>query len=281
MASGVLFTEWLHRRGGLAHGVDIRAAGYTINDVRSAIGRGYVRRIRRTWLVSPRADPAAVKAVDAGGGLTCLSEASRAGLWTPDHTDLHVSVRPTSSARKPSATTFHWSPGPMPVARHAWREPLINVLAHVATCVAREHALAVWESALRKRLVTRDELTQVAWKGPRARELAELASLLSDSGLETYVVERLRPFGLSLRQQVLLEGHRVDILIGRRLVVQVDGFEFHHDAKDRRRDISHDARLALRGYTVLRFDYAQILFGWPQVESTILTAVAQGRHVAR
>ena len=40
--------------------------------------------------------------------------------------------------------------------------------------------------------------------------------------------------------------------------VQIDGFEHHRTAKDRRRDIAHDARLTLLGYTVLRFDYVQI-----------------------
>jgi very-short-patch-repair endonuclease len=33
-----------------------------------------------------------------------------------------------------------------------------------------------------------------------------------------------------------------------------------------------------RGYVVLRFDYHQILFEWPHVLETILTAIAQGAH---
>lgn len=111
-----------------------------------------------------------------------------------------------------------------------------------------------------------------------ARFAASHASLLSDSGLETYLVDRLRPFGVDLRQQVWIEGHRVDLLIGQRLVVQIDGYEHHRRAKDRRRDIAHDARLRLLGYTVLRFDYQQVVFEWPDVERTILMAVAQGLH---
>ena len=34
------------------------------------------------------------------------------------------------------------------------------------------------------------------------------------------------------------------------------------------------------GYTVLRFDYVQIMFEWPFVEGTILAAMAQGLHLA-
>ncbi|HEX5727911.1 MAG TPA: hypothetical protein VFX99_00635, partial [Microbacterium sp.] len=48
-------------------------------------------------------------------------------------------------------------------------------------------------------------------------------------------------------------------------------------AGDRRRDIRADARLTLRGYTVLRFDFQQVYFDWDYVEATVLAAVAQGR----
>jgi very-short-patch-repair endonuclease len=246
--------------------------------VRLAVQRGDIRRLRRSWLVTPSAPPLAIRAVVAGGRLTCLSEAARLGLWVPDAGTLHVALAPTSSAPLDPHVRYHWSPGPVPVARRAWHEPLINVLAHVAACVPREQSLAVWASALRLTAVTPEHLVRVRWSGPAARFAAANASLLSDSGLETYVVERLRPFGLALRQQVRLAGHPVDVLIGHRLVVQLDGFEYHRRAEDRRRDIAHDARLALLGYTVLRFDYSQVIFGWDQVESTILTAVAQGLH---
>ncbi|PPL15982.1 DNA/RNA helicase, partial [Microterricola pindariensis] len=49
----------------------------------------------------------------------------------------------------------------------------------------------------------------------------------------------------------------------------------------RGRDIAADRRLVLRGYTVLRFDYKQILFDWPTVEAQILAAMARGAHLAR
>ena len=46
-------------------------------------------------------------------------------------------------------------------------------------------------------------------------------------------------------------------------------------------DIAHDRRLALLGYTVLRYDYRQILFDWPRVEAEILHAMSQGLHLAQ
>lgn len=140
-------------------------------------------------------------------------------------------------------------------------------------------ALAVWESALHKTDLTAETLRRVSWPAPGARELAEAASVLSHSGLETYAAVRLSAFGVPIRQQVWLDGHPVDILIGDRLIVQIDG-EHHLERKQRRRDIRGDARLALQGYTVLRFDYQQVLFQWPYVEATILAAIAQRLHCA-
>lgn len=83
-----------------------------------------------------------------------------------------------------------------------------------------------------------------------------------------------------MRQQVWVDGHPLDGLIGDRLAVQIDGFAFHQ-ARDRRRDLRADARLALRGFTVLRFDYAHVLFDADIVRETVLLAIAQGLHRAR
>ena len=278
MTRGALLVEWLNRAGGIAHTSSARVAGFTDHDMRTAIARDDIRRLRRSWLITPAAPLPGIRAVTAGGKLTCLSEAARLGLWVLNEETLHVSRTPTSSARLDPDVRYHWSPGPRPCARRAWHEPLINVLAHVAVCVPREEGLAVWSSALRLTSLTPEHLARVDWAGPAARFAAANATLLSDSGLETYVVERLRAFGLRLRQQVWIDGHPVDVLVSDRLVIQIDGFEHHRTAKDRRRDIAHDARLTLLGYTVLRFDYSQVVFAWAEVENSILSAVAQGLH---
>ena len=162
-------------------------------------------------------------------------------------------------------------------ARTTLIEPVINVLAHVAGCAAPADALCVWESALRKGAVQPGVLTGVRWRGS-AQQLAALASVLSDSGLETRFVVLMRGLGVEVRQQVWIDGHPVDGLIGERLVVQLDGFA-HHQGADRRRDLRADARLVLLGYTVLRFDLVQLLFHPHEVVATIATALAQQRHL--
>jgi very-short-patch-repair endonuclease len=138
-------------------------------------------------------------------------------------------------------------------------------------------ALCVWESAIRRRAIAPGMLTAIRWSGEAARALAAVASDMSDSGVETRFVLLARSLGVGVRQQVWIDGHPVDALIGDRLVVQLDGFA-HHQGRDRRRDLAADARLVLLGYTVLRFDYYQVLFQPEQVTGILSTAIAQGRH---
>lgn len=168
----------------------------------------------------------------------------------------------------------------MPASRYALIDPTVNVLEAIARCLPFASALAVWESAVRRDATTAAFLRRVPWRTAAARRLAEAVGALADSGLETIFVDRLRPYGLELRQQVWLDDHPVDALIGDLLVVQIDGFEHHADAARRRADIRADARLVLLGYTVLRFDYQQVLFDWPHVEASIMGAVAQRLHRA-
>ncbi len=156
----------------------------------------------------------------------------------------------------------------------------MNVLFQVARCAPPSDALAVWESALKRRLTDAAILERVRWRSTRASQFAEVASHLSDSGIETRFVALMRSVRVGVRQQVRIDGHPLDGLIGDRLAVQLDGFEHHGAAKDRRRDLRQDARLALRGFTVLRFDYFQVLFDPEYVVDTILTAIAQGLHLS-
>lgn len=278
MSTALLLLEWLTRRGGVAHTAEARAQGFSGRAIAAAVASG-VRRVRRSWLVLPQVDDAIARAVEAGGRVTCLTQARRLGLWVPDHDGIHVAVSPTAS-RVGNGVVAHWASAPVPVSRYAVVDGVVNTLQHVARCVAEAEALTVWESALRTGLIDAGELAGVQWQGTRARAVGQLASLLSDSGLETLFLAGMRGFGLPIRQQVRIDGHPVDFLIGDRLVIQLDGWEFHSTPADRRRDLRADARLVLRGYTVLRFDWMQVLRQWAYVEQTVLLAVAQGKHRA-
>lgn len=270
--------EWMADRHGIAHTSDARAAGFSGYDIAALVETSDLRRVRRSWLVTAECDARRVAAASVGGRVTCLSAAALLGMWVPAHAETHVAVPGTSSRLDPGGIRLHWSTGPAPVGRNDNSDALLNVLFHVASCVTQQDALAVWESAVRTKAADIGVLKRVAWRSAAARALADLASSLSHSGLETRFVLGMRRAGVTVRQQVWLDGHPVDGLIGRSLVIQLDGFAHHSSPADRRRDLEADARLVARGYVVLRFDYQHVMFGWDHVLDTVLTAIAQRAH---
>ncbi len=141
-----------------------------------------------------------------------------------------------------------------------------DALAHVAGCVPHDAALAVWESAVRVEGLAPEALRRIPWTSRAARELAGEVVGLSDSGLETLVVLPLRRWGVPVVQQARIAGRF--------------GFAHHSSSAQRTKDIAHDAELALRGYTVMRLSYAQIVHDWPAVERSIRRALAARLHLA-
>lgn len=201
----------------------------------------------------------------------------------PENVDArhHVSLDPNGrSPGRPENTHLHWRRAIAPGPALGLMDSPETALHNIADCLPRESALVVWESAIRIEGLSVDALRRVRWTSIAARECAQTVNGLSDSGLETLVVVRLTPWGLRIRQQIVIAGHRVDVLLGERLVVQIDGFAHHSAAAQRGRDVAHDAELRLRGFTVLRFTYAQVVHDWPAVERTIARALATGAHRA-
>lgn len=264
--------------GGVVRVAALRAAAIPRRTIEQAVSAQVLIRPRNGWVALPDADPLLVAAARAGVVISCVTQARRLGLWVLDAEDFHVAApaqRHIGEVKE--GTRVHWSRPLVPRHPDALTDPVENVLAVIARGQPREHALAVWESALRQGVVTRESLRRMPLP-PLARDLLEECSLSSDSGLETLVPVRLRFLRLPIRQQVWLAGHQVDFLIGDRLVLQVDGG--HHVGSQRRSDISHDARLMLLGYHVIRIDYVQVMTRWVEVHDVIVRAVAQGLHRA-
>lgn len=190
---------------------------------------------------------------------------------------MHIGVHSHGARVAGVGCVAHWARPILPRDPDAAVDPIENVLVLVAQCQSRENALATWEGAFRRKLVTPQAMRRLALP-PRARKVLEVASLWSDSGLESIAMDRLRWLKLRIVAQAWIADHWVDLLIGDRLVVQIDGA--HHVAGQREKDIAHDAQLALMGYTVLRVSYLQVMHDWPTVQHRIMQAVAQGLHVA-
>lgn len=264
-------------RGGVVRSASLIAAGIPKAAIAETVRSGRLERIRRVWVTHPSVDPDLKAAARHGVVLTCITQARRLGLWVLDHDRPHVGAPPHAGNVAVPAATVHWHKPVVPRHPDALVDPIENVLVLVALCQPYEAALAVWESALRQRLVEPEALARMRLPAA-ARELLEQASPWSDSGLETFVVPRLRWLRLPLRRQIWIAGHRVDLLIGDRLVLQIDGG--HHVGAQREEDIAHDAALRLLGYHVIRVGYAQVIDRWHDVQDLIMRAVAQRLHLA-
>lgn len=265
--------------GGVVRTARVVERGFGRRTVDAAVRSGMLLRPRRGWLALETADAAVLHAARHGVVLTCRTQAARLGLWLHEHAGApHVAVPPNAASGRRISATIHWGSPVVPRHPDALVDPIENVLAYIAECEPFEQALATWESALNTSLVTIEALQRFAWR-PAARRVLARAMPFADAGLETYLRERLRWLRLPIRVQTWIAGHRVDTLIGDRLVIQIDGA--HHVGPQRTEDIRHDAALTLRGYHVIRVSYPQVMFGWPMVQDVIMRAVAQGLHRAR
>ena len=264
--------------GGVMPVSALRAQGFSRRVVEGEVASSQLVRPRNGWVALADADPFLIAAARAAVVLSCVTQARRLGLWVLREDAVHVAAPPhrhVGSVR--TGTHVHWAKPLVPRHPHTLLDPIENVLALVATCLPREEALVIWESAIRQGLVVPAGLQRLPLTAG-ARALLAVCSPVSDSGLETLIPVRLGFLRMPIRPQVWIAGHHVDFLIGDRLVLQIDGG--HHVGAQRREDIAHDARLALLGYHVIRVDYSQVVHGWPQVHDLIVRAVAQGLHHA-
>lgn len=266
------------RLGGVVRTRRLVELGHSRRRIDAAINGGSLGRVRRGWVATVGADPELVSAARAGVVLTCVTQARRLGLWILREECPHVAAPPHGAGGKPKSTHIHWSIPAVSRDLDLLADPIENVLTTIAACQPRDDALVVWESALRRGLVTLEGLAMLPL-GPQARELLAVASPVSDSGLETLFLVRLRWLRVRIIPQPWLLGHLADFLIGARLVIQIDGG--HHVGPQRRSDNSHDAALLLAGYHVIRVDYQQIVHDWPAVQDLIVRAIARGLHLAR
>ncbi len=235
-----------------------------------------------------------VRAAYAGGAtLACVSAAAVHGLWEVETNAVHLAAARNTPRvhRQPLAADraglmplqVHWTRNPMPQVApprvRALVDDIPRVLTTVAACRPLEESVAILDSAVRRGMITMFELRDLAVGSSALRRVLDAVHPASDSGYESDVRVRLARRGVvMLPPQAMLDGHRVDGLIGSRLVVQIDGYGPHSDRRTRNRDLAQDERLRRLGYVVLRFSVDQVRSEWPLIESAVLGIIAAGRH---
>jgi very-short-patch-repair endonuclease len=284
----------IRARGGALPFRQLDALEFTRAQVRAAREAGEILQVRPWWFATPDAPADVVRAVRVGGSLTAASVARLEGLWVRPDPLLHVRV-PRNSARL-------WSPAPpdeiggsrVPLDRAAHgvcvhyrsepgmvgaRDPLVLALAELARCAPRLDAHIAVDSALNLGRIDDDGLADLRRRlGSTRYAIVDGADRGCQSGIETIVRLLLRGLRVRHRTQVGIPGvGRVDVLVGDRLVIEVDGEEFHTGYEfeaDRRRDFE----LVMRGYLVVRLSYKMITGEWDQVRAGIVALVERDEH---
>jgi very-short-patch-repair endonuclease len=263
---------------------ELRTEGWSKRSVAEAVAQGRLALVRRGHYAANGTPEGLIRAMRVGGPATASTATQALGIWTEPDPPLDVAVPlnsprlrdPDDAARSllPRADVrLHWMQGLKHASSATGMVPLPIVFQHLLQVVRPEYAVAALDSALHDRFLRPPDLPAIAAGLPRhLQPLTAAADGRSESGIESIARHLLRLLGLRVEVQVLIEGvGRVDLLVEGRLIVELDGRQWHADfERDRRRDTS----AAIGRYRTLRFTWAQVLHDWPRVQSAVLAALA-------
>ncbi|MDQ0894618.1 endonuclease domain-containing protein [Agromyces ramosus] len=284
-----------NRHGGALSLHACRHAGFSASELASAVEQGSLIRVRRGWFATEDAPSDVIRAVRVGGALTAASSARLSGVWLLEDELLHVRVLPNASRlrspddpsvlleREEHRVCLHYrSAGPTPTdawAQEAARDGLAGSIAEMFRCAGTVPAMVALESALNRDLLSMQLIELIRGLTPAwAHRPLELVSPDSDSGLETIARLLLHRHRVRVQTQVWMAGvRRVDLLIGDRLILKLDGRSFHSGG-DFERDRAQDLELALRGYLVVRLSYRMVTADWDRTHRAVVELVRRGLH---
>lgn len=277
-------TQVLHRLGGVAsRKMLIRATSR--KEFRRAVAKGeVVRDAHGRYALATTA-----QAPRAANRLTgVLSHRSAALYWgwevktVPSEPDVTIRRKRHLADQQADGVSLHWADlEPQEVVG------LVTSIERTLTDCMRslpfDEALAVADSALRQRSVTKRRLVELAAaiKGPgapQARRVARHASHLAANPFESVLrAIALDVPGVDLEPQVVIADQlgkgRPDLADRRRrLVVEAESHSFHSRRGDLRRDCRRYTKLVLLGWRVLRFAWEDVMFHPDYVRDCLLQA---------
>ncbi|WP_415855766.1 type IV toxin-antitoxin system AbiEi family antitoxin domain-containing protein [Sinomonas sp. G460-2] len=249
----------------LFHGVcrlrDLLQRGVSEREVRAAVVRGELVRVRKGLYALPDADRAFVAAGRTRSLLTCASAASFYGLWTlapPGQRPNRFHLLRKTGAAAPNAIIHRdsW----VPPDQHAPVAGLADVVLHALRCLPELEALLVAESAMHRGLSL--DFLRERLPGNRnapARAVLDLVDTGAESPIETLARTHLRRAGFHVEAQAEIEGVGwVDQLVEGWLILELDG-KSHEERAQRDKDRRRDRAAQLRGHPVFRYGYADVV----------------------
>lgn len=278
----------IRRLGGLAPAHALLELGWTYRVLDYAARHGWVQRVRNGWYALEETDELLAAAWRVGGLLTCVNGAASHHMWTPPDERLHVAVPPHDARlRRPDDRRIRLATMPDDRVVAHWREAAahdrfratpVDCLIDLAACHPPAWLLGTLDSGVARRVLTSGDLRELRARLRSSRgEVVDLIDPRSESYPESVLRWHLVRAGMPFRIQEWIDDMRVDLLLGR-LVIEVDGRKYHDNPAAFERDRARDARLGIRGYRVLRFSYAQVMFRPDEVLAAIAAALARGDH---
>lgn len=287
----------LAAQGGVARRRDVLKAGLSRRRLARLVREGRLRMLT-PHLVTNVAQPApdeTLRALAVGLDGT-VSHEDAALLWgmelatTPEKR--HVTVGRDRSRLSRPGTTVHRSDlaNDERVLRDGLRlTSALRTVLDLCRSLPLHEAVVVTDSALRRELVTVEELTGALRDlapGVGRQRIARVLQLIdpeSGSVLESLCRVLLAQAGLAPEETQLVVRTRAGQRIGRvdfawpsaGLVVETDGFAFHADRDSYRKDRRRGNALVLAGWQVLRFSWEDVVHQPEEVVAAVREALSQ------
>ncbi|MBF4995415.1 DUF559 domain-containing protein [Arthrobacter gandavensis] len=234
----------------------LAANGFGRSKVAAVHRGGVLQRAGRGYYRLEGAPAELVAAASLGTSLTCVSAAQLQGWWVLEPPEV-LHLRADKMVDVPEIRLHR---GRRSAARLVCLPTAVVLDAF--RCLPPLQALVIAESAVARNAVSKAALIH-AFDRPqdwRVRALLEGISRKTASPLEVCARYHLCAAGFPVQREVLVDGvGRVDFLVGGRLIIELDGYEFHSGRTEYRNDRARWNQATARGYKTLRITAEMIL----------------------
>lgn len=273
----------LQKWGGAARRPGLRSLGVSDYALRTSVARGSVLRAGVGGYSLQGAPEELVRAVELGGVVSHKSAAKLHGcrLWTPP-TVLEVTVPRNTHRVALDARVHRADVSELDLEPLRAMTGIERTLLDCGRTLSLLEALIIFDGALHARWVGPSFLRRAAafpagpGSGALRRVLAHVDGL-ADSALESVLRLLLSLLHCDLRSQVWIRGvGKVDFLLDGWLGIEADGYEFHRERADFRKDRSRGNQMVIGGKVVLRFTWEDVKSRPFELLSEVAAVLAKG-----
>jgi len=274
-------TAALLRLGGVGEAQSLRDAGASKEAIANAVAAGKILRVRRGCYALPDADSVRVAELAWHGVRTCVTALNGLGLPVPASEFIHLAVPATRSfsgrnSRPPSNVLPHYFERTLPRGTAA-------AIDAAARCLSKEDHLIAVDAALHAGVLSLADIAQFTLSSrARRRFLLRYADSRAESPPETLARLALMRVGIRPECQAWIAGvGRVDMLINRWLIVEIDGEKYHVGEPAFKNDRRRDRAAQLGDLMVLRYPASVARFSAELIVAEVKSALSNGPIVIR